>query len=176
MDGGAWWAAVSGITKSRTRLSDSTFAFHFHALEKGMATHASVLAWRIPGMGELVGCRLWGRRVGHDGSDLAAAAKQSNILLLACSSVRWKSQGFGWVLFLESHKVKVKVSAGCSSYPDARARTLFTNTLRPWAKPSSCYQGRRPPSHGWLFSPSCCQLLETACIPHHMTPPLWSQH
>ena len=51
MDGGAWWAAVQGVAKSRTRLSDFTFTFQFHALEKEMATHSSVLAWRIPGMG-----------------------------------------------------------------------------------------------------------------------------
>ena len=51
MDGGAWWAAVCGVAKSRTRLSDFTFTFHFHALEKEMATHSSILAWRIPGMG-----------------------------------------------------------------------------------------------------------------------------
>ena len=49
-DGGAWWAAVYGVAKSRTRLSNFTFTFHFHALEKEMATHSSVLAWRIPGM------------------------------------------------------------------------------------------------------------------------------
>ena len=61
MDGGAWWAAVQEVTKSRTRLSDFTFTFHFHALEKEMATHSSVLAWRIPGTAEPVGCRLWGR-------------------------------------------------------------------------------------------------------------------
>ena len=61
MDGGAWWAAVHGVAKSWTRLSDFTFTFHFHALEKEMATHSSVLAWRIPGMGSLVGCHLWGR-------------------------------------------------------------------------------------------------------------------
>ena len=61
MDGGAWWAAVHGIAKSRARLSDFTFTFHFHALEKEMATHSSVLAWRIPGMGEPGGCCLWGR-------------------------------------------------------------------------------------------------------------------
>ena len=52
MDGGAWWAAVHGVAKSWTRLSDFTVTFHFHALEKEMATHSSVLAWRIPGMGE----------------------------------------------------------------------------------------------------------------------------
>ena len=59
MDGGAWLAAVHGVAKSQTRLSDFTFIFHFHALEKEMATHSSVLAWRIPGMGSLVGCSLW---------------------------------------------------------------------------------------------------------------------
>ena len=52
MDGGAWWAAVHGVAKSQTRLSDLTFTFHFHALEKEMATHSSVLAWSIPGTGE----------------------------------------------------------------------------------------------------------------------------
>ena len=63
MDGGAWWAAVHGVAKSRARQSDFTFIFHFHALEKEMATHSSVLAWRIPGTGEapLVDCCLWGR-------------------------------------------------------------------------------------------------------------------
>ena len=61
MHGGAWWAAVHGVAKSWTRLSDFTFSFHFHALEKEVATHSSVLAWRIPGTGGLVGCRLWGR-------------------------------------------------------------------------------------------------------------------
>ena len=114
MDGGAWWAAVHGVAKSQTRPSDFTFTFHFHALEKEMATHSSALAWKIPwmeepgrlqsmgsrrvghnratslslftfmhwrrkwqpapvflsgesqGWGSLVGCHLWGRRVGHD--------------------------------------------------------------------------------------------------------------
>ena len=56
MDGGAWEAAVHGVTKSRTQLSDFTFTFHFHALEKEMATHSSVLAWRIPGMGLKLVC------------------------------------------------------------------------------------------------------------------------
>ena len=67
MDGGAWWAAVHGVARSRTRLSDFPFTFHFHALEKEMATHSSVLAWRIPGMGEpgrLQSVR--SLRVGHD--------------------------------------------------------------------------------------------------------------
>ena len=61
MDGRAWLAAVHGVPEGWTRLSDFTFTFHFHALEKEMATHSSVLAWRIPGTGSLVGYCLWGR-------------------------------------------------------------------------------------------------------------------
>ena len=60
MDGGAWWAAVHGVAKSQAQLSDFPFTFHFHALEKEMATHPSILAWRIQGQRSLVGCRLWG--------------------------------------------------------------------------------------------------------------------
>ena len=75
MDGGAWWAAVHGLTKSWTQWSDFTFTFHFHALEKAMATHSSVLAWRIPGLGEPGGLPSMGsHRVGHNWNDLAAAA------------------------------------------------------------------------------------------------------
>ena len=75
MDGGAWKATVHGVAKSRTRLSDFTFTFHFHALEKEMATHSSVLAWRIPGTEEPGGLpSMEPHRVGHDWSDLAAAA------------------------------------------------------------------------------------------------------
>ena len=75
MDGGAWKAAVHWVAEGRTRLSDFTFTFHFHALEKEMATHSGVLAWRIPGMvepGRLPS--MWSQRVGHDSSNLAAAA------------------------------------------------------------------------------------------------------
>ena len=75
MDGGGWWAAVHGVAKSQTRLSDFTFTFHFHALEKEMAIHSSVLAWRIPGTGEPGGLLSMGsHRVGHDWSNLAAVA------------------------------------------------------------------------------------------------------
>ena len=67
MDGGAWWAAVHGVAKSRTPLSDLTFSFHFHAMEEEMATHSSVLAWRIPGTGEPGGLpSMESHRVGHD--------------------------------------------------------------------------------------------------------------
>ena len=71
--GGAWWAAVHEVAKSQTRLSDFTFTFHFHALEKEMATHTSVLAWKIPGTGKPGGQPSMGsHRVGHDWSDLTA--------------------------------------------------------------------------------------------------------
>ena len=60
MDGGAWWAAVHGVAKSQARLSDFTLTFHFHALEKEMATHSMFLPGESQGRGSLVGCRLWG--------------------------------------------------------------------------------------------------------------------
>ena len=88
MDGGAWWAAVHGVTTSRTRLSDFTFTFHFHALEKETATHSSVLAWRIPGTGKSGGLPSMGsHRVGHDWSDLAAVA--------AAACLLWRNVCFG---------------------------------------------------------------------------------
>ena len=75
MDGEAWKAAVRGVAEGQTQLSNFTFTFYFHALEKEMATHSSVLAWRIPGTGEPGGLLSMGlQRVGHDWSDLAAAA------------------------------------------------------------------------------------------------------
>ena len=84
MDGGVWWAAVHGVATSRTRLSDFTFTFHFHALEKEMATHSSVLSWkRIPRTAGPGGQpSMWSHRVGHDWSDLAAAAAAVHVWLL----------------------------------------------------------------------------------------------
>ena len=80
-DGGAWWAAVSGVAQSRTQLNNFTFTFNFHALEKETATHSSVLAWRIPGMGEPGGLLSVGsHRVGHDWSNLAAACSPNGTL------------------------------------------------------------------------------------------------
>ena len=77
MDRGAWKAAVHGVTEGQTRLSDFTFTFHFHASDKEMATHSSVLAWRVPGTGKPGGLPSMGsHRVGHDWSDLAAAAAE----------------------------------------------------------------------------------------------------
>ena len=78
MDGGTWTAAVHGVAEGWTRLSDFTFTFHFHALEKEMATHSSVLDWRIPRTGEPGGLLSMGsHRVGYDWSDLAAPAVYS---------------------------------------------------------------------------------------------------
>ena len=75
MDGGAWKAAARGVAEGQTWLSDFTFTFHFHALEKEMETHSSVLPWRIPGTGAAGGLQSMGsHRVGHDWNDLAAAA------------------------------------------------------------------------------------------------------
>ena len=94
MDGGAWWAAVHGVARSWTQLSNFTSTFHFHALEEEMATHSSVLAWRIPGTGEPgVLPSMGSHRVGHDWSDLAAAAVD-----LQCRvSVRHMAQRFSCV-------------------------------------------------------------------------------
>ena len=85
MDGVAWWAAVHGVAKSRTWLSDFTFTFPFHALKKEMVTHSSVLAWRIPGTGELGGLpSMESHRVGHDWSDLAAAVAETKYTYKTC--------------------------------------------------------------------------------------------
>ena len=89
MDGEAWWAAVHGVTKNQTRLSNFPFTFHFHALEKEMATHSSVLAWRIPGTGEPGGLpSMRSHRVGHDWSDAAAAAAAAAATTTAISYVK----------------------------------------------------------------------------------------
>ena len=100
MDGGAWWAAVHRVMMSRTQLSDFTFTFHFHALEKERATHSSVLAWRIPGRGEPGGLPSMGsHRVGHNWSDLAAAAAAAADSMLMSYLV---NMDFFFSLFLPS--------------------------------------------------------------------------
>ena len=106
MDGGAWKAAVHGVDEGRTRLSDFTFTFPFHALEKEMATHSSVLAWRIPGTGESGGLPSMGsHRVGHDWSDLAAAAAvcRRRSRILACTQ-RILMENFVNPLKVNSHQ------------------------------------------------------------------------
>ena len=95
VDRGAWWAAVHGVVKSQTQLSDFTFTFHFHALEKEMATHPSVLAWRIPGTGEPGELpSLGSHRVGHEGSDLAAESViQSEVRKRKIDTVHYTQNG-----------------------------------------------------------------------------------
>ena len=89
---GAWKAAVHGVTEGQTRLSDFTFTFHFHALEKEMATHSSVLAWRIPGTGDPGGLLSMGsHKVGHNWSDLGVAVAVTVVNILRCKT-RWLSQ------------------------------------------------------------------------------------
>ena len=111
MDGGAWWAAFRGVAKSRTRLSDFTFTFHFHALENEMAPHSSPLAWKIPWTEEPGGLPSVGsRRVGH-GCDftftfyLHALEKE---MATHSSVLAWRFSGMGepgGLLFMGSHRV-----------------------------------------------------------------------
>ena len=140
MDGGAWWAAVHGVAKSQTRLTDFTFTFHFPALEKEMATHSSVLAWRIPGTGEPGGPPSMGsHRVGHYWSDLAAAAAA------ACN----KSKYFcSWFLnpqkFLFYLKIgKLEVSSHIVLDPALNtcsvSVTVLTLEVRMWRR--GCWKG-----------------------------------
>jgi len=111
MDRGAWWAAVHGIAKSRTRLSDFTFTFPFHALEKEMATHSSVLAWRIPGTAEPGGLPSMGsHRVWHDWSDLAAAAAEVHKVICLGFTSKIISKGGKWVRGYRLNKIDHELS------------------------------------------------------------------
>ena len=119
MDRGAWWAAVHAVTRSRKRLSDFTSTFHFHALEKEMATHSSVLAWRIPGTGKPGGLPSMGsHRVGHDLSDFAAAAAAKVVLVLVNKAIKHISKGLNYLpptwLCL---RIKLKIFLNISEYP-----------------------------------------------------------
>ena len=122
MDGGAWWAAVHGVAEGRTRLSNFTLTFHFHALEKEMATHSSDLAWRIPGTGEPGGLPSMGsHRVGHDWSDLAAAAhiicSFANITIAHSKSngLKVSTSGFSSAC---RHQLTTRLTANHIIYPD----------------------------------------------------------
>ena len=127
MDGGAWWAAVHGVLKSQTRLSDFTFPFHFHALEKETATHSSVLAWRIPGTGEPDGLPSMGsHRVGLDWSDLAAAASQ-NALQKKGSRNGYKGKNpWSRVLALTTMRQDFHSPSWCNKNYTPTQRTFFS--------------------------------------------------
>ena len=120
MDGGAWWAAVHGVAKSWTWLSNFTFTFHFHALEKEMATLSSVLAWRIPGASEPGGLPSMGsHRVRHDWSVLAAAAE-------------WRAWGWGyWDYTVDSGFTRLGMSGSL----------VGTSFLKSWEATASFWTG-----------------------------------
>ena len=145
MDGGAWKAAVHGVAKSWTRLSDFTFTFHFPALEKEVATHSSVLAWRIPGMEEPGGLLSMGsHRVGHDWSDLAAAAAK----LVSDRSRSWTQLCLPWKSIASPLPCR-SLCGTCSYVP-----TAYVTLSNPYAKcitllRCSCQLGTGPPSACW---------------------------
>ena len=116
MDGGDWKAAVHGVAEGRTRLSDFTFTFDFHALGKEMATHSSVFAWRIPGTGEPGGLpSMRSHRVGHDWSDLAAddLKMKTQVNLFVVTSHKKPAQAPGLI------------SPTKGQTPEARRRTIL---------------------------------------------------
>ena len=136
MDGGAWWAAVHGVVKSHTQLNDFTFTFGFHALEKEMATHSSVLAWRIPGTGEPGGLPSMGsHRVGHNWSDLAAAAADMYSRTLGNTSKNLKN----WTSHIHHPAISIFYTYSISF--------LLRNTkLRPFCTLSPAFIGQWFPS------------------------------
>ena len=155
MDGGAWWAAVHGVAKSQTQLSSFTFTFHFHALEKEIATHSSVLAWRIPGMGEPGGLLIYG-----------VAQSRTRVKWLSSSSIFiWNpdSQWEGIMKWL---------------YPEDTALILGMSALRirEISFPSTTWGHRGPlPVNQKVAShqiPSTLELLFGTCQP----PELWDRN
>ena len=137
MDGGAWKAAVPGVAKSWTQLSDFIFTFHFHALEKEMATHSSVLAWRIPGKEEPGGLPSMGlHRVGHDCSDLAAAAA---LITESCKDT-------------ERRQLPVKQGVSCLQKPTVLVTSSQTCSLQNWEK--QIFVASKPPGLTPCYSSS----------------------
>ena len=125
MDRGAWWAAVHRVAKSRTRLSDFTFPFHFHALEKAMAPRSSALAWRLPGPGEPGGLPSVGsHRVGHDWSDLAAVAYISTFTELGNHHYD-QFRTFSSVLPKKSHTLYLSLRSSLSRTPGHHYSTSY---------------------------------------------------
>ena len=132
MDGRAWYAAVHGVAKSRTRLSDFTLTFHFHALEKETATHSSVLAWRIPGMAEPGGLPSMGsHRVGHNWSNLAAAAVYDfgQVFNLSLSQSSHLQNG---IIVVLPHSITIKTEcANTGKALGIHSCSVMSDSLRP---------------------------------------------
>ena len=175
MEGGAWWAAVHGFAKSQTRLSNFTFTFHFQALEQEMATHSSVLVWRIPGMGEPVGLpSMESHRVGHDWSNLATADIHPSVELvdhrMGIFLVFWGT--FPTFLYcgctnLNSYQQGTAAAAGKSlqscltlcnpmdcSLPGSSIHGIFQATVLEWGAIAFSQQDTRIPISSyprWLF-------------------------
>ena len=153
MDGGAWSAAVHEVAKSRARLSDFTFTFHFHALEKEMATHSGVLAWRIPGTGEPDGLPSMGsRRVGHDWSDAAAAAALTSTSREGLSWwLRW------WRAYLQCKGDMGLIPGSGRSPREENGYPLQYSCQRiPWTEEPGGLQsmGLQSVGHGWATNTS----------------------
>ena len=153
-DGGAWWAAVHGVARSRTRQSNSTSTFHFHALEKEMATHSSILAWRIPGTGETGGLpSLGSHRVGHDWSCLAAAAAAAAYIY----AIKLHTIDIHPLLCLECHcplfllSIYICYKTAHNRYPSSSLPRMSLSVIfahlageLTWASHSAFQQGHRP--------------------------------
>ena len=152
MGGGAWWAAVHGVAKSRTRLSDFTFTFHFHALEKEMATHSSVLAWRIPGTGEPGGLPPVGsHRVEHDWSDTSSSRYLLNDTLhnISASQEIHNKEGKSRRFSFTKNQTRVMNylwPPDCSLFP-SRSRAWFLKTMS-----RCCLQATRKRQVNWRFN------------------------
>ena len=131
MDGGAWWAAVYGVAKSQTRLSGFTSTFHFHALEKEMATHSSVLAWRIPGMGSLVAA-IFGVTQSQTRLKQLSSSSSSRLLLTEFDRLRnWNSETFSnWCNVSELLKEEPGVQSGTSDPCSFSCPELQLSTVR----------------------------------------------
>ena len=159
MDGGAWWATVHGVTKSGTGLSNFTFTFHFHALEKEMATHSSVLAWRIPETGEPGGLPSMGsHRVRHDWSNLAAAAAAKNHGFPLCWSVtrKWLAQ-FRDLMNVKNLPAMQETQVQSMCWEDLLEKAMATHSsILAWRIPWTEEPGRLPSlksqrvSHNWM--------------------------
>ena len=174
MDGGAWKAAVHGVTRSRTRLSDFTFTFHFPALEEEMATHSRILAWRIPWTGEPGGLPSMGsHRVRHDWSDLAAAGWDMYegdywALSMSCSWNSWKDLMMSLLLNSFQERKNGTQLSGLSKLVTGRARIgIWAHLLTPLHESVllSCFSAKKTKAN--------CSMRPKGILPLLLLFPTW---